>query len=260
MKFLVILSFLISLKACNLATKTATLQENNSNNLMAINGIYDVKTLNDNDVIANKLTIDFNSKEQRISGFSGCNRFIGSYSLETDSIRINLLASTKMFCGDTANQMEFEMQEALSITDKIILNDSILQFLSNKKVLLTAIKKNDNIAFNYSAMSRGRFLDIIVNDSILSISKDREAKPISKAITKENWKKLNSLLETITLDSIATLKSPTEARFYDGASIGTLKISKNGTVYESSNFDHGTPPLAIEALVKEILSLSENVD
>jgi hypothetical protein len=127
-------------------------------------------------------------------------------------------------------------------------------------VLLTAVKKESQIAFNYSAMSRGRFLDININDSIISISKDRDAKPISKPITPENWKKLNFLLESINLYSISNLKSPTEARFYDGASIGKLEIKKNGTVYESSSFDHGTPPKEIEALVKEILSLSENIE
>lgn len=256
MKFLIILSVLISLKACHSASKTVSIQ----NDLTTIDGSYYVETLNNLHVSKYKMYLNFNQTEHQLSGFSGCNRFTGSYSLKADSLKIGPLASTKMFCGDQANQMESEMHEALSKTNKIILKDGMLQFFSDEKVLLIAIKKDDKISFNYSAMSRGRFLDIYINDSVLSISKDRDAKPVSKAISKVHWNTLNSLLETINLDSISNLKSPTEARFYDGASIGTLKISKNGTVYESSSFDHGSPPHEIEVLVKEILSLSENVE
>lgn len=244
------------MKACNSTAKAF----DSSNIQTVIDGTYHVETLNNSQVSEHKLSINFNEKKQQISGFSGCNRFTGSYNLKANSIKMGPLAATKMFCGDTANQIEFEMHEALSKTDKIILTEDVLQFLSNEKIILTAIKREINITFNYSAMSRGRFLDININDSILSISKDRDAKPVSKSITKETWEKLSSLLENIHLDSISTLKSPTEARFYDGASIGTLKIFKNDTVYESSSFDHGTPPKEIEALVKEILSLSENVE
>lgn len=257
MKIIIILSVLISLNAC-CNSKTMAAKETN---IMNLNGTYHVKTLNINEVSANNMTINFNKEENIISGFSGCNRFSGTYSLENSLLKVGPLASTKMFCQDS-HQIESEMQQALSIADEILIEDGVLKLLSDKKIILMASKEQDNklVSFNYSAMSRGHFLDINVNDSMVSISKDREAKPVSKAINKESWKKLNTLLETIALDSISNLKSPTEARFYDGASIGTLKISKNGTVYESSNFDHGSPPLEIEALVKEILSLSENVE
>ncbi|WP_100613461.1 META domain-containing protein [Confluentibacter citreus] len=258
MKIIIILSVLISLNTC-CNSKNMAIKETN---LMTLNGTYQVKTLDNKEVSVNNITINFNKEENIISGFSGCNRFSGTYSLENGLLKVGPLASTKMFCQDT-HQIESEMQQVLSKANEILIEeDGILKLLSDKKIILMASKEQDNklVSFNYSAMSRGRFLDINVNDSLVSISKDREAKPISKAINKESWKKLNTLLEAIALDSISNLKSPTEARFYDGASIGTLKISKNGIVYESSNFDHGTPPLEIEALVKEILSLSENVE
>ncbi|OYX28587.1 MAG: hypothetical protein B7Z06_01125 [Flavobacteriales bacterium 32-35-8] len=257
MKIVIILSVLISLNTC-CNSKTMAVKETN---LMTLNGTYHVKTLNNNDVSVNNMTINFNKEVGVISGFSGCNRFTGTYSLENGLLKVGPLASTKMYCQDR-HQIESEMQQVLSKANNILIEDGMLKLLSDKKIILVASKEQDNksVSFNYSALSRGRFLDITINDSIISISKNREVKPVSKAITSENWKKLNSLLESISLDSISTLKSPTEARFYDGASIGTLKISKNGTVYESSSFDHGTPPQEIEALVKEILSLSENIE
>ena len=256
MKFLILISFLISLKSCNTTAKML----DSVNTATIINGTYLVETLNNKQVWANKLSINFNEKEAEISGFSGCNRFTGNYSLKMDSIKIGSLASTKMLCEDTSNQMEVEMQNALSKADRIILNDGSLQFLSENKVLLTAKKKQAKITFNYSAISRGHFLNIDINDSIVSISKNRTTKPVSKPIGTGNWAKLNSLLEKINLDSISNLKSPTEARFYDGASIGKLEIKKNDAAYESSSFDHGIPPQEIEALVKEILSLAENIE
>jgi len=231
------------------------------NNIMLLDGTYHVETLNNNQVTGNNLIINFNKGKHTVSGFSGCNRFSGTYSLENSLIKIGQLASTRMFCQDT-HQIESEMQEALSKADEFIIEDGILKLISDKNIILTAVKEHENnsISFNYSAMSRGRFLDIHVNDSIISISKNRESKPVSKPMTKETWKKLNSLIKNINLDSLSTLKAPSEARFYDGASIGKLDISKNGTVYESSSFDHGNPPKEIEILVKDILSLSESIE
>jgi heat shock protein HslJ len=261
MKLLVILSFIVSLKTC-CESKTLAIQENNPTHLMEINGSYHVKTLNGNDVIEHKLTIDFNKETKSISGFSGCNRFTGNYTLESGIIKIGPIASTRMFCQESANQLEHDMQQALSKIDEVIIEDNMLQLLSNKKVLIVALKANENTpkTFNYSAHSRGTFFEITINDSIVSISKDRKGEPITKKCSKQEWNKLASLLNDIHLDSISGLKAPTEARFYDGASIGKLKIEMNNSTYESSSFDHGKPPKEIEALVKEILSLSENVE
>lgn len=259
MKFLVILSLLVSLNGCQSFHNMVSNNDIHLKNPTVLGGTYHVETLNNRVVSEKKLMLNFNQIEEQISGFSGCNRFLGSYSLKKGSIKIGPLAATRMFCQET-HQIESDMLEALSKTNKIILTNTMLKLLSNEEVLLTAIKKNDSITFSYSAISRGRFLEVHIDDSMISISKDRKETPISQPIEKENWTKLNTLLETIKLDSISALKSPTEARFYDGASIGKLEITKNGTLYESSTFDHGKPPIEIEALVKEILSLSENIE
>ncbi len=260
MKFLVLLSFFTFLNTCNHQNKSSFIEDKKDS--LSIEGTFHVKTLNGNHLEKNNLIITFNQKEQILSGFSGCNRFSGGYILKANAIKIGPLASTRMFCQDMQH-IESEMQEALSKASEIIIEDDLLKLLNGNKIILTAFKEQENpssLSFNYSATSRGRFLDIHVNDSLVSVSKDRKVNPVSKAITSENWKQLNLLLDPINLDSISTLKAPTEARFYDGASIGKLEVTKNGTVYESSSFDHGKPPMEIEALVKEILSLSENIE
>lgn len=140
---------------------------------------------------------------------------------------------------------------------------SFIMFLStcNNVAKSAAQSKQDNsVSVNYSAISRGTYLKISITDSIISVSKGRKDKPIVKPITDENRKKFIHLISTINLDSLSLFKDPTQARFYDGAAIGALEITKNGQVYESSNFDHGAPPKEIEAIVKEILSISENIE
>src|SRR5690606_25702156 len=131
-------------------------------------------------------------------------------------------------------------------------------------IVLTATKRiketSNSTSLNYSAISRGMFLKITINDSTLTVARGRKDKPISKPLPKEAIKKLNTLINDINLDSMPLFKDPTQARFYDGAAIGTFKIVQNGNTYESSNFDHGTPPKEIEKIVKEILSISENVE
>ena len=140
---------------------------------------------------------------------------------------------------------------------------SFIMFLStcNNVAKSTAQSKQDSsVSINYSAISRGTFLKINIIDSLITVAKNKKDKPISKPLSEETKEKLTALLNTINLDSLSQFKDPRQARFYDGAAIGALVITKNGQVYESSNFDHGAPPKEIEAIVKEILSISENIE
>jgi heat shock protein HslJ len=61
------------------------------------------------------LEITFLPEEYRVSGFSGCNRFFGGYSLEGDQLRFSNLAATKMAClGENPEQAFFEMTSRIS--------------------------------------------------------------------------------------------------------------------------------------------------
>jgi hypothetical protein len=67
-------------------------------------------------------------------------------------------------------------------------------------------------------------------------------------------------LKPVNVENIPNLKAPSEKRFYDGAAIATLSIVYNGETYTTPSFDHGNPPNEIAELVKEILSISENIE
>jgi len=264
MKSVIIISFSIFLFSCNNVAKSSA-QEHNAMVSTDLKGEFYVETLNGTHIASNKLTINFNTETQNVYGFSGCNRFTGNYTLNSNSIKIGPLASTKMLCiDDAANKMETAFLKALASVDSILLKENKLMLLYKQNIVLTATKRiqetSNSISFNYSAISRGLFLKIAINDSTLTVARGRKDKPISKPLPKETIKKLNTLASTINLDSMPLFKDPTQTRFYDGAAIGTLKIIKKGNTYESSNFDHGTPPKEIEKIVKEILSISENVE
>ncbi|MBJ6367588.1 META domain-containing protein [Snuella sedimenti] len=260
MKLTLTLLVIIAMNTCGNTTKTMAGQSNN-NNITKLNGSYHITTLYDLDVIMNNLSIDFNDQEQKLSGFSGCNRFFGKYTLEANTIEVGPLASTKMLCRETANTIESKIHDALSKINRVIIDGELLKLAKDNTIIITATKSQGNeTVFNYSALSRGKFEDITISKSTISVKKDRNSKPIKKTCSKADWQKLISLLKDIPLDSLPKLKAPTEARFYDGAAIGKLKINYNNVSYESSNFDHGKPPKAIEVLVKEILSIGQNIE
>lgn len=114
---------------------------------------------------------------------------------------------------------------------------------SQKKIDMTGTQ------IEYTAMSRGLYKRIVVQDQKVSITNGRDTEAIVSEIDNAKWNKIVSEFEKINLDSLPDLKAPTEKRFYDGAAIGNLKIIQNPKTYETKGFDNGFPPKKIEKLV-----------
>jgi hypothetical protein len=112
-------------------------------------------------------------------------------------------------------------------------------------------KKTDmtSTVIEYSAMSRGYFKKIVVQNQSVLVTNGRDAQTVESKIDDAKWKQIVAEFEKINLESISTLKAPTEKRFYDGAAIGNFKITQNQKTYESQAFDNGFPPKEIEELV-----------
>ena len=133
----------------------------------------------------------------------------------------------------------------------IVLLLSILFFsgcVGQKKVVDSLIK------VEYKAYSRGFFQVITVENQMVFISKSREDKPVVFQLSAADWNSWNTMLHELDVASLHTWKAPTEKRFFDGAAIANLKITKQGKVYESQSFDHGYPPAEIEKIVNKMLS------
>ena len=111
----------------------------------------------------------------------------------------------------------------------------------------------------YTALSRGKYLNINIKDETLSITTNRDENAKVYEMKADDWKALAKLYTAIDLKKLSSYKAPTQKRFYDGAAIANLRIIYEGKTYESDSFDHGTPPVEIAAFVNKIVSFSKDL-
>ena len=71
---------------------------------------------------------------------------------------------------------------------------------------------------------------------------------------------IETAYRTVDVVKLSSLKAPTEKRFYDGAPITNLRITKNKEVYQTTDFDGGFPPKEIENLVNVLLDVAEKLN
>lgn len=111
----------------------------------------------------------------------------------------------------------------------------------------------------YTANTRGFYQKITIQNQKAMVFKNRNnsEKPSVIAISDSEWRDFLNYFESINLDKLATLKAPTEKRFYDGAAIANLKIVYKDKIYETTSFDHGHPPEEIKDLVNKINSFAK---
>ena len=116
------------------------------------------------------------------------------------------------------------------------------------------------IILEYIAISRGFFSKIEISKNLISISKKREKIATPVKLNDSEWYKILKLLKPISLENLQNIEVPSKKFLFDGAAITTLKITSNGKTYETRAFDHGNPPKEIASLVKEMLSISQNIE
>lgn len=238
------------------------IQQNDDTILKTLNGSYQISTLKSEDVSNYNLNIIFNDSTKQVSGFSGCNRFFGSYIIDNNTLKFSDLGSTKMLCNESSNLIEQKLLKALSKANLVLFRKGGISFFNKKKLLLIASKNiiNDNLSIEYTASSRGTYKQIIINKKTISTATKRGEKPVSKNCNTEDWDHIIKNLKSIEVKNISDIEAPSKAFQYDGAALAILKIHYNDETYESSPFDHGNPPKEIAELVKEILSISENIE
>ena len=263
MKYITILLSFFTFMSCG-NSKDATAMVNNREVMDQISGNYLVTSIHETNYTSSELTLLFDEKTNTVSGFSGCNRFTGTYKISENTIFFGPLASTRMACRETENQIEKTMLEALSNTNALSLNNRELTLLNSDKALIKATKilednsKQDNgYKITYTAMSRGLFNEYVFENGKLSIQKDRASTPTVRTCSQEE---INTLLEEVRaleLEKLNSLKAPSEKRFVDAAAIAILKVSYQGDTYQTPEFDDGEPNQYIASLVSTLLGLAE---
>lgn len=116
------------------------------------------------------------------------------------------------------------------------------------------------ISIEYTAASRGFYKQVLINKANVLVSNKRNEEPIKQNYNADIWEKIIKVLNKVDVKTISNLEAPSKAFQYDGAAITRLKIIYDGKTYETPPFDHGNPPKEIEEVVKEILSISENIE
>lgn len=266
MKIFATILSLIIINACS--SSKASFSTTTENKVPS--GKYTVSQINDLSGFSEDLLVTFNDNQKTISGFSGCNTFTGNYTLENNIIKISELISTEKAClEDSKNIAEKQFLLALQQANAFRVDDGhIILTSKNKTPLLTMsnIKTSSKITqepsyiIEYSAITRGFYYMLKLNKDSISVQKAHGKDSRLKKISFEDYQSISSKIKALNLNELSQLKAPSTAHQYDGAAIGSLKITFEGKTYQTPSFDHGNPPKTIKTLVDELLSLSEKVE
>lgn len=117
------------------------------------------------------------------------------------------------------------------------------------------------ISYTYSVVARGYKLEITVAKDSTHISQTgRQKLEKNYATNSDLWKSLKKDSKNVELKEIVGLESPTNKRQFDGAMLASLTIATKDSVYRSSSFDAGHPPVMIKNIVDQLVKESEKIN
>ena len=143
-----------------------------------------------------------------------------------------------------------------------VLSLIFLTLFLGKSCTNEAQKDIAKATFEYTSSTRGFFQKTTIQNkkAIISIDRNGEKNPEELLISDKDWKEIIGYFEKIDLEKVPTLKDPTQKRFYDGAAIANLKIRYKNKDYQTSDFDHGFPPVEIEKVVNKIVAMGQKIE
>ena len=116
----------------------------------------------------------------------------------------------------------------------------------------------NNVTIEYSAITRGVFYVLSINNKKASIKKNRTDEPTIMTIEDVDWQDLMQLVDVTNLKGMPSMKAPSAARLYDGAAIGGLKITKDGETYQVPSFDAGNPNTEVADIINKMLEIAKD--
>ncbi len=125
----------------------------------------------------------------------------------------------------------------------------------------SAAKSNqEQVTLEYTAISRGKYQRILIDNAHISVQNTRSATPKIINCSQAHWKTLMEALKGMDVETLPKLKGPTQKRLFDGAATANLTITYNAHNYKTPGFDHGSPHESIAPLIKEILTIAKNIE
>ena len=94
--------------------------------------------MGDRSFTTNAPYLEFNVKQGRVSGSSGCNRITGGYHVDGNDLRISPVGGTRMACpGEEAQAVEASFLKALKVTSRFEVQDNVLSLYAGGSPVLT---------------------------------------------------------------------------------------------------------------------------
>ncbi len=106
-----------------------------------LSGKYEILSIQETQLYS-KLFIEFNAADDKISGKTDCNSYIGGYTLENNKIIFQPITVTKMYCEEHVMKVEHNLFKALKNTATFTLDNNMLTLISenNGGITLKAYK------------------------------------------------------------------------------------------------------------------------
>ena len=266
-KYIAIGLTLFVLKSCGNSKEAVTTMKDNTQNMKKTGlplGNYTVTLVDNENVPSNDLMISFDGQTNKVSGFSGCNRFFGTYTLEGNAISFKGLGSTERYCKRFMD-VEQKMMTMLSEANTFSINNGELTLLKDSKSVLIAkamenrtSKMQEDMSIEYTAGTRGFYKQVVVLNNMISVKNHHSEEPSKRACTPEEIDLLNKAISKLSIKRLSDLEPPSKAHQYDGAAMSYLKITTNTESYQTPSFDHGKPNAYIANLVKLLLKLADD--
>ena len=144
MKNLICLMSVVFLVSCGSGNKVNKAAED------SIYKKWELSILDGNKVIEDQPIYLELTEDNKVSGFTGCNRLNGSYVIENKTqIRFNQLASTRMACSPAAMELEQKVLELLNTTDNFTIDKGKLMLnIGRRAPLAVFVEMSDNEIVN----------------------------------------------------------------------------------------------------------------
>lgn len=111
----------------------------------------------------------------------------------------------------------------------------------------------------YNARSRGFYFQVTIRKNKISVAREN-GQAVVEDLPSDVWKELKGMVAGMDLEGMDQLKVPSQERTTDRAAIADVEVVTDHNTYQSTSFDHGKPPKALEALVNKIVQLAETVE
>lgn len=134
---------------------------------------------------------------------------------------------------------------------------SIFMVFTSSRCNPEHIKSMEDAIIEYEATTRGFYFACTIKNKTLIKIVERDGKEIPIGLTQTELQNLATAFEEINLEQLEELEASSEKRKYDAAPHATLRVSKDGKLFQTKSFDHGNPPKEIKKFIELLIKLSK---